>query len=362
MPDYPSSSGSSSGHLPERGDPHSQDFHAHINALVRAQEYVQARDQLETALAESPETPPSTAAERFWLRRTLADVLIRMGDTHRAGHVLKGLLQDFPEHPRVLLLAAERHRLEGRNAEATALYLQSLAHQDDDYVRSRAIDGLMHEAQYAEAEQLLRVGLQQDPANPYLLRRRVRLLSATGRKQEAAALLQTASQTEPLTPRDYAEGLKLKLEVLPPDAQWTELSGLLRVEKHRTNPWLQVMAAELLLTLDSLGNGGDGAKKEEARAHLLEARRLAGSDPFVLKSLGYLYNRLEDWAEVIATLGQAFIREPRDVPAQQVLLKAARKGNKLAELHTIFVLAYEKHPGFHKLNGLIKKVELLQKE
>lgn len=332
-----------------------------VQQLMREHKWVEARDRLEDALALSPED--------FWLERTLADVCIRMGDTQRAAPHLQRLLSSHPSHPRVLLLAAERHRLEGRWDEATPLYLESLQLQQDAYVRSRAVDGLMGLERFAEAEALVEEGLRLSPQDDWLLRKKARILSATGRRQEASQLYVLASSTtRGANPRDYVEGLKLKLEALAPAERLNEVSALLKVGSHRDNPWLHLLAAELNLDLN---------RAEAARLALDRARQLhdepslegvsghrsqpAANHPdfSLLKSMGYLYNRLEAYPEVISTLGRAFVHDPRDLPVQQVLLKAGRLAQQLPEVRTLFVLAYEQHPGFHKLNGLIKKIDHL---
>ena len=345
-----------------------------IQSLIREQALASARDRLEDLLQTFPDD--------FWLQRTLVDVLIRMGDTYKAGPYLQRLLASHPEHPRVLLLAAERHRLDNRSVEATSLYLASLALQPDHYVRSRAVDGLLHQERFAEAEALVEEGLRQDPGDDWLLRKRARILSATDRKQEAAQLYaRVASEKQGASPRDYVEGLKLRLDPLPPSERLKEVDKLLRLSSHRENAWLQLLAGELNLEL---------GQRVEARQHLDLARsihdgvasvgplpasgpggspgatgtqgtiRSGGTTDFsLLKTLGYQYNRLEAFPEVLATLGRAFVHEPRELAAQQVLLKAAKRSGLLPDLRTLFVLAYEQHPGFHKLNGLIKKVDHL---
>lgn len=323
--------------------PPSRDELQQLTALLRAHAYPQARERAEQLLLQYPNDPS--------LRRVLAEALLRSGDTQRAALLLKPLLLEYPDHPRLLLLQAERLWLEGQQAEATRFYLTSLERHDDPYVRSRAVEGLLHAQRFSEAEALVLAGLAQNPTDAWLLRKYARVLELTGRESEAAATYARAAQDHThASPRDYAESIRLKLEALPADHRLPELDRLLRVHPH--NPWLLLLGAELAF---------DQNLPEQAllRAQAAHAQTLAlhSHEYSLWKHLGYLFNKLEKWPEVMQTLGQGYILEPRDIPAQQVLFKAARKAHLWAKLRSLLLLAYEKHPGFHKLNGLIHKVD-----
>lgn len=320
-----------------------------LGALLRAHAYAQARERSEQLLLQYPGDPN--------LRRLLAEALLRSGDAPKAGLLLKSLLLEQPEHPRLLLLQAERLWMEAQHEEATRLYLASLEIHEDAYVRSRAVEGLIHCHRYAEAETLVLSGLAQHPTDPWLLRKYARLLELTGRESEAASTYARLTHDHPHTsPRDYAESIRLKLDSIPSPQRLGELDRLLKVHPH--NPWLLLLGAELALQLHQPEQALVRARQAHTHTQAQHSHEHA-----LLKHLGYVFNKLELWPEVLQSLGQGFILEPRDIPAQQVLFKAARKSGRWAELRTLLVLAYEKHPGFHKLNGLIHKVDhLLQAE
>lgn len=319
----------------------SRDEYQAIATLIRQRASQDAQTRLEAALQHAPSDP--------WLKRQLAEVLLKLDDTYRAGPLLRALLVEQPNHPRVHTLAGERHRREGNTREATEAYLNSLELREDPYVRTRAIDGLLQLKRFGEAEQLIDAGLKRHGAeDAYLLRRKARLLSATDRRAEAADILaQTARDPARPSDRDYVEALKLRLESLEPSEQRAEVMQLLKVSTHGQNPYLLSLAAELAIDQDD---------PETAKSLLEQARTLAEDDPYVGKTLGFQYNRLGCFERVLDTLGPAFVLEPRDIVVQQVLFAAARKSKNLARLQTIFTLAYDRHPGFHKLSGLIKKV------
>lgn len=295
--------------------------------------------------------PPIDPAAELWVRRTLADVLLRAKDPTSAGPQLTWLLERAPEDPRVLLLAAERHRLQGRPAQALPLLQAALEHQDLPFVRVRLVDVLIQLERLVEAEACLEGALALAPDDPYLQRRKARLLALTGRTDQAArTFARLASSGADQAPQDYVESLKLKLEALPLPERLEEVRRLLTVPSRRENPWLLTLAAELALACD---------RNEEAQTALHAAKALAPSDPFFLKRLGFAYNRLKCYSDVVDTLGAAFLQDPRELVVQQVLFAAARKAGRLSELHTTLCLAYERHPSFHKLSGLIKKVDQL---
>jgi len=320
---------------------HDKEAYREISALMREGHHTDAREKLDQALKEWPDD--------FWLLRQRAELLIKQGDTQKAGPLLTNLLARRPDHPRLLTLAAERHRLEGRGEEATNTYLASLQLADDGYVRTRAIDGLIALGRFPEAEGLLEEGLRAHPRDAYLLRRKARLLAATARPDEAAATYaQAAKESDGPSNRDYVESLKIRLKPLPAEVQLQEVEQLLKVASHQQNPYLLTLAAELDI---------DQKKTDRAISLLERAEEVGATDPHLLRLAGFQYNRLEKYERVIDTLGRAFVHEPRDLVSQQVLLAAARKADQLARLRTLFRLAYNQHPGFHKLNGLIKKVE-----
>ncbi len=311
-----------------------------VLALVRKGRRREALDAAEAALESYPES--------VGLRALRADILLKIGDLSKAGREIRWLLARRPDHPRILSLGGDLHRLEHRFDEAAQLYLRSLDLREDGYVRNRAVDMLLRLDRLADAERLIAEGLKKHPDDPWLLRRRARLLAARGENLEAVKILERSAGDDPAAFRDYADALRLRLEAFPEQRRLNELSNILAVPTHRSNPWLHALAAELAL---------DQGLEARARRHLDRAKSLNPSDPHLWKTLGFLYNRLHAWADVLDTLGQAFIAEPRDVVSQQVLFAAAKKGADWAKLKAVLERAYEAHPGFHKLNGLIRKVD-----
>ncbi len=294
----------------------------------------------ETLLAQHPDV--------LWLRCCHADILLKSGDTHRAGRVLQALSAEYPDNPRVLGLAGERHRLEGRTEEAVRCYRESLRRREAPYLRVRLIDALLRLNRIDEAGREVDKGLEHHPRDPYLLRRRARILTARDEPDKAAEAYARAAALSSSSGRDYADGIKLKLQRFSPEERLREVERLLSVAPHSGNPHLHALAAELAI---------DQGDVDSARSRLLEAERLSEQDVSAMKRVGYLYNRIGDHAKVLDTLGRGFVAEPRDVVAQQVLFAAARKTGAWTRLRTVLVLAYDRHPGFHKLNGLIKKVD-----
>ncbi len=311
-----------------------------LNRLIRERKLDVALTRCEALLSERPESP--------WLRCCRAEILLKSGDTQRAGRVLQPLVAEYPDHPRVLALAGERHRLEGRDEEAVRCYAQSLLRRENAFTRVRLIDTLLRLGRTDEALRETEFGLKRHPRDPYLLRRRARLLAALNRPEDAADTYAQAARLSRSGYHDQAEAIRLRLQNIPKAERRKELRALLQVGPHDRNPYLHALAAELDL------EAGEVATAQE---RLDQAARLAEGDPAALKRIGYLFNRLGAHARVLDTLGQAFVEHPRDVVAQQVLFAAARKTGNLTRLRTILTLAYDRHPGFHKLNGLIRKVD-----
>jgi len=317
-----------------------RELYNEVTELVRTKRLTEARNRLEAAIHT---TPPA-----FWLLRLYADVLLKSGDTKKAEPFYAQLLAMKPGHPRVLSLAADRHRMEGRHAEATTLYLQILQKNEDPYVRTRAIDGLMRQKRFPEAERLIEEGLHRQPDNPYLLRRQARLLAATSRPKDAARIFSRLSNTSPSMHSDYVEAIRLQLDRVPTEDQLREIEHLISATSHRDNPLLHLLAAEICVR-----NGDD----KTATAWLEKAASLAKNDHELIKRIGFQYNKIGAYGRVLDTLGQAFLESPRNLVSQQVLFAAARKSNRLPELRTLLKQAYTRHPNFHKLNGLLKKVD-----
>ncbi|MDY6856178.1 MAG: tetratricopeptide repeat protein [Thermodesulfobacteriota bacterium] len=146
----------------------------------------------------------------------------------------------------------------------------------------------------------------------------------------------------------YKELLRLKFMDREPADILREIKGILRVSKAADNPHLH---CELGLNLKRAG------KYKEAIAEFQNALVLCPEKNFILTHLGFCYAKLQMFKEVVETLSNPFIENPKDVYVKSSLMAAVKKGKEWEEFIRILKKAVEKHPHEKSLWGLMKKSE-----
>ncbi|MFP5237982.1 MAG: tetratricopeptide repeat protein [Acidobacteriota bacterium] len=162
--------------------------------LARHGKLDEARPQLQAATTLDPGEAGPALKARAW--RALAEI-DRRNDPAQASTDLLEALKISPETPRDTLLAAELAEQSGQIDAAEAAYRRVLA-KDPKSAEAQAglAQILIRKKQYPEAEQLLRLAMQQAPDNPGLNAELATTLAAQN-KPEALPLLQKLHDAHP---------------------------------------------------------------------------------------------------------------------------------------------------------------------
>ena len=172
-------------------------FEAHLSLgllLARQGKLEDARGELQTATALDPGDSGPTAKARAW--RALAQIDRDANPTEASNDLLEALKLS-PETPEDTLLAAELADKSGQTDAAEAAYRRLLAtHPDHPGANAGLAHLLIGRKQYAEAETLLRAGLEKAPDDPVMTAQLATVLAAQD-KPEALPLLQKLHGAHP---------------------------------------------------------------------------------------------------------------------------------------------------------------------
>ncbi len=315
-----------------------------VRALEREKSYQEAEIILLDLISSAP--------GNLYYKAKLADLRLKERRLQEAELLADEILSQAPADFYGLLIKGNIMMKRNKGAEAFGYFEAAYKSSSTAYAASQMVEAKLKAGPLEEALEIARGFVREYPDDKWLKKRLARIEELCNNKEEALKIYEELRVKEPEDDKLLASVMRLKAEISEQgDAQ--DLEKILKLNKYKENVPLIISTAQMHF------RSGDFRKAAEyyGKAHNLEPE-----NRYVIKQLGFCYNRLREDELAACYLKMAMKNNPRDLYVRSALISVYKRLNKTEEFIDFLKELLIELPDFTEAYGIIRRLSKSVKE
>jgi predicted Zn-dependent protease len=309
-----------------------------VRQLEKEKRYQEAEIILLELLSHSP--------DNLYYKKYVAELRLKSGRFREAEELIDDVLTQVPTDPFALSLKGEALMKRNRWGEAYDYFQSSYKVSPSAYVASQMIDAKVKSSSAQETLELAKNLVKEYPDDKWLKKRLARVQELSGNKEEALSVYQELRGTDPEDEYVLAAIMRLKAETSGKGGP-KDLERVLKLDKYRENVPMLLSTAKMHF---------QSKDYDKAVEYYHQAYALKPDDNYIVRQLGFCYNKLRKYEEAAHYFKMAMKADPMNIYVRSTILSVYKKMGKEEELIQFLNELLIEYPDFKEAYGMMKRL------